>query len=277
MNRKKCFTMLAVSTFVCLAGTMVNAVPFDPVFRVLRFKGECQVALPGSWAFTAVKPGKAYPFGSTLRTGSVASEATVALCDNNECKLLEGTTAQFTDENQDRENRTVHLLEGKVEVDLDQKNLKFTNRVYVKTAVGTAIGEKSRFTTAFSRQGEINEAIFDCDAGMIGLSGAQFQTTVMKEGSVVKVTGPNDLSWLRVQTVKGDIPYDLKNELGEPVTHPTKAGATVKINQRVTQANTVRHVVIWTLKPDGTTETNYNYKILLQAGDAGKEGAAGAQ
>jgi hypothetical protein len=259
---------------VCLSGTVSNAVPFDPVFRVLRTKGECQVALPDSWEFAPVKPGKAYPFGSTVRTGNIDSEAIVALCDDHECRVFAGTTAQFLDEKQDRENRTVNLLAGKVEVELDQKS-KFTNRVHVLTAVGVAIGEKSRFTATFSRHGEISEALFECNSGMIGVSGQQFQSSVVKEGSTVKVTGPNDLSWLRVQTVKGEVPYDLRNPIGEMVQYPTKAGAMVKINQKVAELTKTRHVMIWTLKPDGTTDTNYTYKVVAPTADAAPEGSAG--
>jgi hypothetical protein len=271
MYSKKPGMTPAVLTATCILCAVSSAVPFDPVFRILRTKGDCQVALPGSWEFTPVKPGKAYPFGSTVRTGSANSEAIVSLCDDHECRILQGTTAQILDEKQDRENRTVNLLAGKVEVELDQKG-KFTNMVCVQTAVGAAIGEKSRFTATFSRQGEISEAIFECNSGMIGLNGQQFQSSVVKEGSIVKVTGPNDLSWLRVQTVKGDVPYELRDQTGEPVQYPTKAGATVKINQKVAELTKTRHVVIWTLKPDGTTETNYTYKIVAQTADAAAPG-----
>jgi hypothetical protein len=270
------FRLIAFSLLLCLAGAIAMAAPFDPAFRVLRFKGICEVAPPDSSGFSPVSPGKAYPYGSTVRTGDRASEAVVALCDNHECKVMASTTARFADENQDRETRTVHLLAGKVEVDLDQKNQKFTNRVFVQTAVGTAAGEKVRFTVATSRNNEIHESVFECNAGMLGVSGSQFNAPVVKEGASLKVTGPTDLSWLRVQTLKGDIPYDLRNNSGEQVTYPTKAGATVKINQRVLESTKVRHVVLWLLKSDGTTETNYTYRVQPQPVNDGSAPAADA-
>jgi hypothetical protein len=264
MIRTLRFRLIAASVLVCLAGTAAFAIPFDPVFLVLRIKGVCQIAPPNSSSFSPIKPGRAYPYGSTLSTRDAESEIVIALCDNHECRLTGNTTALFTDETQDRENRTVHLLAGKLEVDLDQKNQKFTNRVLVQTAGGLATGEKARFTVSFSQNNEVHESLFECNAGMLGVRGAQFNASVVKEGAAIKVTGPTDLSWLRVQTVRGDISYDLRNNNAEQIVYPTKPGAVIKINQLVTESTKAQHVVLWALKPDGTTDTNYTYKLLPQ-------------
>ncbi len=265
MSQTMRIRLFAASLLVGLVGAVALAVPFDPVFRVVRFKGECQVALPDSTTFAPVKPGKAYPYGTTVRTGGAESEATITFCDNHECRLAPNTTARFADEARDRTNLTVHLLAGKVEVDLDQKNIKYINRVFVQTPVAIAAGEKVRFTAAVSRNNDIHESVFECGAGMFGVSGSQFQAPAIKEGSIVKVTGPSDLSWLRVQTVKGEVSYDLRDTLAEPVAYPTKQGGAFKITQRVADSTKSRHVVVWTLKPDDTTETNYTYRLGPQA------------
>lgn len=284
MNRQTCFRLGQAALLLHLAAAISLAMPFDPVFRVLRIKGECAIAPPDSTVFSPIKPGKAYPFGSTVRTVSLDSEAIISFCDNNGCTLFAGSTARFTDEAGDRENRTVHLLAGKLEVELDrseQKFIKYTNRVFVQTAVAIVSGEKAKFAVTVARQNDTHESIFECSAGMIGVSGAQFQAPVVKEGAILKVTGPTDLSWLRVQTVKGEVPYDIRNDMAEPISYPTKPGAILKINQQVAEQAGIRHVVLRTMKPDGTTETNFTYKLMADApkpdAPAGDENRTGVE
>lgn len=279
MKVHTCLRLAPVAILLLLAAAVSMAMQFDPAFRILRIKGDVVIAPPDSTNFVPVKTGKAYRFGSTVRTVTPDSEATIALSDNHQCKLSAGTTARFADEGGDRENRTVHLASGKVEVELDrseQKFIKYTNRVYVQTSVAIVSGERAKFAATVSRQKDVTEALFECSAGMIGVSGMQFQAPAVREGSIVKVSGPNDLAWLRVQTVKGDVSYDVRNDSSEPIAYPSKSGSLLKINQQIAESGKIRHVVLWMLKPDGTTDTNYTYKVALDAPPQPQAGEAAA-
>jgi hypothetical protein len=274
MNQKMRLGLASALVFVCLMGDIATAMPFDPVFRVIRIKGDCQVAPPNSSTFAPIKLGKAYELGSTVRTSGIDSEATVSLCDNNECKVMAGSTVQFAGEEDERTTRTLHLLVGKVEVDLDPKG-HYTNRVVVQTAVGMATGEKAKFAVATSLKNDVHESTFECKAGMFSVGGSQYNAPVVKEGASVKVVGSTDLSWLRVQTLKGDISYDLRDGNADPISYPTKTGGAIKITQRVTELTKARHVVLRTMTPEGITETNFTYKLMPQMVDAPNAPAAG--
>lgn len=249
--------VLACVTFL-LAQTS-GAAPFDPVFRVLRYQGDCLIAAPGSSDFGPAKGRKAYPLGSTVRTGP-ASNALIAFSDGNECQLEARTTLVVEGDSDNRTVRGVRLIAGHVTVGLDEQT-KFANLVDVRTPLATASAEKSRFDVRISGSNDLFEVRCECLSGVLRVTASEFEVPVMKTADAVILSGDPGHSYLRARTVKGAYPANVRNDQGEVVPIPMKNNSTVKIWQRYSEPERVRGVVNRVYTPEGLSATNFSYAL----------------
>jgi hypothetical protein len=246
----------------CVAFVLVQAAgaaPFDPVFRVLRYQGDCLVAPPSSTNFAPAKGSKAYPLGTTVRTGP-ASSALIAFSDGNEC-LMDGRTALVVEgDADDRTNRTVRLLTGRVTVELDAQS-KYTNRVDVRTPLATASSEKSRFDVVLSGSNDLFEVRCECLSGFLRVSASEFEVPIMQTADTVLLSGDPGHAYLRARTLKGAYAASIRNDAAEIVPVPMKNNSIVKVWQRYSEPERVRGVVNRVYTPEGMSATNFSYTL----------------
>ena len=107
---------LAVLGVLALA-TSLQAQSFDVLFRVAGVKGVCQVKKPGANAFEPVLNGKAYPFGTFIRTGK-DGEAFILLSPDDSLRMSSSCELSVSEPEgaPAGSNRVVRLAEGKLDV-----------------------------------------------------------------------------------------------------------------------------------------------------------------
>jgi len=255
MNRDHFLLTLACAAFGL--SLTAGATPFDPVFRILRYQGECRIAPSGSADFAPVRGGKAYPLGSTVRTAA-GSSAQIALSDNNECRLDAGTAVIVEGEAEDRSNRVIRLIAGRLTVELDDK-VTTPSRVEVRTPLATASAEKSRFETTLSGSNDLYEVRHECLAGVLRVSASEFEIPIMKTADTILLSGDPSHLYLRARTTKGAYPVNIRNDAGELESVPMKNNSVIKIWQRYSVPEGVRGIVNRVYTPDGLSATNFSY------------------
>jgi hypothetical protein len=248
---------------VMTAASLFAAESFDLVFRILRFTGDCQVTPPDATVSSAAKAGRAYPHGSTVRTGP-KSTATIALSANNECSMKEQTAIYLVDPDKSRDLRTIQLLTGQVQVDLDvnAEPQKMPNKVVVKTVSAAASTRASRFSAISHPTNDLTVTTFTCDAigkeggkeGMLSITGPQFEIPTMKPTDAVEVSGTQDQSYTRLAVLRGAIPVNMRGPDGAPFTYEAKQRAVIKFWVKRADSGKAVSVAVRVLTSNGDTE-----------------------
>jgi hypothetical protein len=237
---------------VAAMATLCRAESFDPVFRVLRLSGECQISTPDSPAFVPVQPGKAYPYASTVRTGKKSS-VIIALSANNECRLKDKTSIFLPDPGDSRETRVIRLSSGQVQVDLDP-NAKTPNEVTVDALVASASARTSRFSAQTRLTNDQTEATFTCESGTLRVTGPQFDIPTLKPTDSVEVSGTGDQTYSRLHVLRGVIPVGIRDMFGNPTVYEAKLHSVLKFWMKRSDADKATSVVLRILDAGGETE-----------------------
>ena len=155
-------TLFVMASVLCLFAGITSATPFDPLFLVSRVTGECMVAAPDSGDFVPVTEGKAYPYGTKVKTGN-DSTAIIKLSEGNECHLSANVSLGTARDAKNEKHSIVKLEQGKIEVMLEQ-GFRDNNKFSVETASAVCEAIACRFTTEARRdnQLDLNIGLFTC-------------------------------------------------------------------------------------------------------------------
>ena len=94
MYRNAGLVILALVTVLAMAA-VAPAAPFEPLFQVKEISGTCQVKVPDSQDFKDAEDGKAYPYGTSVRTERKSS-AVIVFSEGNQCRLMSGVTVTIS-------------------------------------------------------------------------------------------------------------------------------------------------------------------------------------
>jgi hypothetical protein len=90
---------------------------FDPLVRVMNIRGVCEVKNPDVGSFQPVLNNKAYPLGSSFRTG-LGGSAVISFSAQESVQLLEGSEMVAACPEKDPDGRLVRIISGKVKTTL---------------------------------------------------------------------------------------------------------------------------------------------------------------
>ncbi|MEI8242902.1 MAG: hypothetical protein WCI17_06515 [bacterium] len=256
---------LAVVGVLAMAASL-QAQSFDILFRVTGVKGSCQVKKPGSAVFEPVTRGKAYPFGTTVRTAG-DSEATILLSPDDAIRLSpacelsvfepEGSTANS--------NRTIHLEEGRLEIavrdGLAEKALS------IETAVASCDSFVGRSNLELRKarntvKGRLDlQLLVRTDNGAVRVTGPQFSVPKMKSGSAVRIESSADRSITRITNESNEYRVDIDNGTDTPVTMETTTHSTVRICREQAAVGGKLVVSVLETAPDGKGKGNFAFVL----------------
>jgi hypothetical protein len=257
---------LAVSVFLALV-TVLPAQSFDNLFRVTGCKGDCQVKKPGGTAFEPVFTGKAYPFGTIVRTG-LAGELFVLLSPGDSLRVLaqseltvwepEGTIANS--------NRIVRLDAGKVEIiareGLAEKSLTVeTALASVDSFVGRSTMELTKAKKPARNQLDLCQRIHTESDGSLRVRGPQFSIPKMKSGSSVRIESSLDRMITRITNEANDYLLNIENGTDAPVALETTTHSTVRICREQAPIGGKLVVSVLETAPDGKGKGNFAFVL----------------
>ncbi|MBC8453421.1 FecR domain-containing protein, partial [PVC group bacterium] len=173
--------------------------------------------------------GKAYPYGTEIKTGG-RSSANVVFSEGNARKLLANTQAAVTGKK--KKAKTIELSGGEVEANLPVGYDKTGDSVSIKTptAICKAIGGK--FSVVSKLESSFRLVIIRATEGSLSVSGEYYDIPALEKGDWVSLLSPRDRSFLRLKNMKGKYDVKIVDENFEEKSIPTKVGSVLKIWQR---------------------------------------------
>ena len=252
------FAVLAVA-FALLQSAAVTAAPFDPEFKIERIAGECSVKAPGAADFVAAEAGKAYPYGTEIKTGAKSS-AVLVLSQGNECQVLAGAQLVVTEKAADKKFKRIRLVEGRVDVALE-KDFQKSNGFDVETPTAICGAVGSKLTVASKPSDGKLVDVFSCTEGLMNVADGQyFSAPDMDTGDQLSVTCPNDRSYLRLRNSAGEYELVLTGPDGAPRRVKTKQDTVVIIHVKKSATGDKFQIAVVVEREKGKTDESWSYE-----------------
>mgnify|MGYP000548422066 CR=1 FL=1 len=253
-------TVLVLGTVAVFAATFspVGAAPFDPLVRIGKIQGPCQVMTPDAAQYAPVESGKAYPFDSQFTTPAEGS-LTLLFSQNN--VALVGGNARFkvSQSPTDKAVRVIFLEEGRIDLTLEE-GFEEQNGLQVVAQCCTVVclkGGKS-FVEARTEK-DLHAQVAGCGEGEIKVSGPQFDIPVLKKDQWVSVACASDRRYVRVKDVKGEYEVSILGSDGQPKTVSLEPNGMIKIMQKASDVPGTVSVAILVVAPDNTPLESITY------------------
>jgi hypothetical protein len=261
---------LAVLGLLALAPSL-PAQSFDDLFRVTGCRGNCLVKKPGSAAFEPVFNGKAYPFGTTVRTGDdselfvvLSTEDTVRLLPNSELSVWEPAGSAGNS------NRVVRFQAGKIELatreGLAQQSLVVeTELASCDSFTGRSAMEVQKKTAKkpVATQLDLSQKIAT-ENGALRVRGPQFTIPKLKSGSSVRLDASRDRAITRITNESNDYLVNIENGTDTPVSLETTTHSTVRICREHAPVGGKLVVSVLETAPDGKGKGNFAFVLGQQ-------------
>lgn len=244
---------LGLATLLTAAlATMASAQDIlDPAFRVIRVTGDCQVGIPGQDGLQPAEESKAYPYGSTIRTGARSSLVAV-LSEGNVVRILANADLVMDESSSDSKVKNVRLTEGEVEVELNSAFHKGGNKLNVETATAICGAVGTHFRVASRLEQDLRIVIIRVIEGIVNAYGDNFEVLTLDANDWLSLLSPGDRSFLRLSNMKGEFDIRIKDQDMNDKDIPTKEGNVLKIWQRLVPETNERVITAQITSPDGT-------------------------
>jgi hypothetical protein len=263
--RSRTVASLAVLGFLTLA-TSMPAQSFDYLFRVTGCKGDCQVKKPGAAAFEPVFNGKAYPFGTIVRTGRngelfvvFSQEDSLRLYPQSELSVWEpeGTSGNS--------NRVVRLANGKIEIVVREGLAEQSLVVETPIAACDSFAGRSAMELTKSKKPTRNRLdlsqLIHTETGALRVRGPQFSIPKMKSGSTARLESSLDRTITRITNESNDYLVNIENGTDAPVALETTTHSTVRICREQAPVGGKLVVSVLETAPDGKGKGNFAFVL----------------
>ena len=261
------FTRVVLPALSVVIGIMLVskavAAPFEAAFKLTKINGECSVMTPDSKKFITADEGKAYPYGSKIKTGTRKSSVVIEFSSGNICRVLANTVLAVTEDAKDRKLKTLKLDEGEVGVELEEK-FHENNSLDVETAAGICGAIGCKFRVKSSRESELKVIVIFCEDGKIRVHGPDFEIPLIEKEMGLSISKADDKDFTRLKNIKGIYVVNLlaKDAQGNPVKLELKTGYSIKIYREISPTGNML-VYLLVLSPEGKTEATYTYNRPL--------------
>lgn len=244
---------LGLATLLTVAlATMASAQDIlDPAFRVIKVNGDCQVGIPGQEGFQAAEESKAYPYGSSVRTGA-RSSLVIVLSEGNVVRVLANANLIMDENASDSKIKNVRLADGEVEVELNNAFHQAGNKLNVETATAICGAVGTHFRVASRMEKDLRIVIIRVIQGIVNAYGDNFEVTELDANDWLSILSPGDRSFLRLQNMKGEFFIRIRDKDNNNKDIPTKLDNVLKIWQRLVAETNERVITFQFTAPDGS-------------------------
>ncbi len=262
--------MGTVVASVVLAMQTSRGAPFEAQFRVERITGDCQVKPPGAMEYAAAEAGKAYPYGTAVKTGE-KSTATLVLSADNECALHPCTRVTLGENPTDSKVKQLTLDDGRVDISLE-KGFQASNGFDILTpvAAGRVLGSKVSVACRTHETGIQVAGAFSCTEGLLAIDGQPyFSVPHMDDGDQLTIARSPDRSYFYLRNAAGEYEIEVKGADGNPRLIRTRPNVVIKIFV-VRAPKEDRTVVTTTIRgaEEGKPESEETWTYYVPTGEA---------
>jgi len=257
MCHLNCAARLAAIGAVVWATTL-PAQSFDPLFRVSNIKGACQVKRPEATAFEPAENGKAYPFGTAVRT-TRDSQALILLSADDTVQMQALSDVTVLAPAGTDAGRVVRLDGGKLQTFIREGLPE--KAVVIETPVAVCDTIVNRSDIVLGREKDGLHLDVATSSGGVRIGGPQFSVPHLKAGTSVRIISTEDRSLTRITNTSGDYKIELDNGTETPVALGTTTHSTVRIWREHAAVGGKLVVSVFAAGPDGKGRANFAYVV----------------
>jgi len=231
---------------------------FDLLVRAEFVRGEVQVLNPDVGTSAPVVKKKAYPLGSSFRTGKGAS-MTLFFSANEYIELLENTEVVVLASKDDPKARSVRLGSGQIKTFL--KDTLPEGQFSVETANVRCknLAGNGRFSLTMDGEAENFQAA--TIRGTACVEGDQYTIEALRAANTVSVLTTPNRALSRLTSVKGDFKITLDNGTAKPVEYDMSPQAVVKIMRDAAPVGGRQIVSTLVMSPTGKARHHFTYAV----------------
>ncbi len=256
MKKGVSFALLA------LAATVTCAFGADRLFQLAGCSGICQVSKPGSNVFQEAVKGKAYPYGTIVRTVKDGT-ASIQLTGDDTVTLASDTcVTALLEGDGDAAKLVVDLEYGKVTVFTIAED---GARLSLRTPIADCLEMHGRSDIALLTPTEKNDAyslsVQAAAGGSVTISAPQIKVPDLKAGYSVKLITSRDRSYTRILNTLGDYPVLIDNGGAEPVSISTSTRSAIRIWREFAPVGHREIVSVFATGPDGKGRERFAFAV----------------
>lgn len=262
LNRAASLAVVGVLTLA----TSLQAQSFDILFRLSGVKGNCHVKKPDAAVFVPAINGKAYPFGTMVRTGSDGETFVILSPDDSLRMLPQSELAVFEPEGTlSNANRIIRLDQGRLEISLRDNLLE--KSLVIDTPVASCDSFVGRSRIELWKGKKLAKDKLDLlllvrtENGTIRVNGPQFSVPKMKSGSALRIESSSDRSITRIINESNDYLVNIENGTDTPVPLETNTRSTVRICREHAPVGNKLVVSVLETAPDGKGKGNFAFVL----------------
>lgn len=250
-------------------------IKFANLVRVVNIQGVCKVNNPDVGSFKPAHYNKAYPMGSTFRTGPNSSCFLVFSPDDS-AEMEENSEVIITGRCEDGSscsNLTAKLVTGTIKTAL-RDNLKgSTFSINTPNADVKNISGRGEYTLSKDGDNEVFQAA--TITGTASVEGPHYTIPALQAANTVNIITAPNRSFSRLTSVSGDFDIILPNGSEKPVIYGMSPKALVKIWRKNAPVGGRTIVSALVVSPTGMARHRFAYAVgreIVQTGELVKTG-----
>jgi len=261
---------LYLLTAVCLVTVVswVSAAPFEPVFKVENVSGKCLVKTPGSRDTASVEEGKAYPYGSRLRTARRAS-LTIVLSEGNRCDMAAQASLLLAEDPEDKGSKRLILDDGKISLSVEEGvGVAAQNKLDIETRCSIVrVVKGGDLSVDALSEGDLNLIVIRSAGAEVGVMGLEFSVALIGAEDYVSIACALDQTFLRLKNIQGKFDVKVTDADGNPRIVKTTKGSTIKIWRKLSEEGDAVMITVLLMTPEGDVEESINSRRALTEGE----------
>lgn len=199
---------------------------FEPLIRIIRIQGVCEVLNPDIGRFELALGDKAYPLGTTFRTDQ-AAQATLLLSNVDSVVLHGETEVQIGASEQSQDTRVMRLSKGRVVFEV-RANLP-EGAFAIETLNARCENIAGRGDYRVSQEGESDVFQAATITGTAFVNGPNYKIPKLRAANTVNILTAPERRLSRLTSVSGDFDVVLEKGNEDPIKFGMSPKAVVKI------------------------------------------------
>lgn len=231
---------------------------FDILARALSPRGIAEVNNPDIGAFQPVLSNKAYPLGSTFRTGP-SSSLMVHFSLGDGVQLMENTEVVVLADPQKPDARAVTIVRGQLRTFMRDNMPEEMFSVLSPNAVCKSLAGRAEITLGVKEGQE--ELVVATITGSLLMEGQQFSIPTLRAANTVNILTATNRSLSRLISEKGDFKVVLSTGTEFPVSYDLSPRAVIKIWREAAPVGGRTIVSTLVVGPSGTARHRFVYAV----------------
>lgn len=231
---------------------------FEPMVRTANISGVCEVNNPDVGIYLKALLNKAYPMGTTYRTGMNGSVVLVFSTDDM-ISMESNTEVKVTLNPKNPDGRVVELLHGTLKTHMRDNPPEGAMTIITKNASCKNLAGRGEYM--LKNENGIETFEVATVTGSVCIEGPQFTVPALRAANTIRIKTAADRSLTRFTSIIGDFDVVLPNGSDKPLTFAMTPMALVKIWRENAPVGGRPLVSVLTMNSKGLSQNRFAYAV----------------